>query len=433
MQMAEHRRRSEDTPPGAEQLELYVRDPAIMAEAERLLGGRTRDIRLRGSLARAFRDRSWRQSAKIVRSWMIWVVLLDFLTLTINLFLLPKSVALAMLGPGALLPPAAIGVYLVWRQRRTDRVLGFSLTLGMFVILLATSLTGVAAGGEWHERYLNVMVFIAITGIIIFSVRLQQTLGIAVVALGLYLVFQLQNPHVEVLSTLSAFLFFASGVGATVVARRTMNILAKKAFLLELRDKASVARLAEANERLERLSRTDPLTGVANRRWMSEQLDRLWTAPESKAGSVAMLMCDIDEFKKLNDRLGHAEGDRCLIQVASIIGSCIRGNVDRLARYGGEEFLVLLPGATEELAMEIAERIRRCVADAGIANPGSMVCRTVTMSIGVAVHRFTDDSLTPEQLQSQADAALYVAKRSGRNRAELYWPAGGEAAVPRLA
>jgi diguanylate cyclase (GGDEF)-like protein len=238
---------------------------------------------------------------------------------------------------------------------------------------------------------------------------------------------------VEVLSTLSAFLFFASGVGATVVARRTMTILAHKAFLLELRDKARVAELAEANERLERLSKTDPLTGVANRRWMGELLDRLWTDAGSRTGSIAMLMCDIDEFKKLNDRLGHAEGDRCLVEVASLIGSCIRASVDRVARYGGEEFLVLLPQATEASALEVAERIRRCVADAAIPNPGSRVCPIVTLSIGVAVHRLQPGGPTPEQLQSRADAALYRAKRGGRNRVELHRPGLADEAVPRLA
>jgi diguanylate cyclase (GGDEF)-like protein len=431
--MAARERRAQDPPPGAAQLEPYVRNPAIMSEAERLLGGRTRDIRLRDEIARAFRDRSWRQSAKIIRSWMIWVLILDLLTLTLNLFLLPRTAALAMVGPAALIPPAAIGVYLVWRKRRSDAVLGYSLLLGMFLILLAVSLMGVAAGGEWHERYLNVMVFVAIAGIIIFSVPLQQTLGIAVLALGLYLIFQLQNPHVEVLSTLSAFLFFVSGVGATVVARRTMNILANKAFLLELRDKARVAELAEANERLERLSKTDPLTGVANRRWMGELLDRLWHDAGDRADSIAMLMCDIDEFKKLNDRLGHAAGDHCLVEVASLIDSCIRRDIDSVARYGGEEFLVLLPCATDTVALEVAERIRRSVADAAIPNPASRVCPTVTLSIGVALHRFHADGLTPEQLQSQADAALYRAKRSGRNRVELHRPGLADEAVQRPA
>lgn len=407
---------------GSARLDLYMRDPAIMSQAERLLSGRTRDIRLNGRLARAFRDRSWRQTAKIIRSWMIWVVVLDILTLAINTFLLPRTVTLAMLAPGSVIAPAALVVALIWRKQHSEIILSASLMIGMFVILLAASLTGVAAGGEWHERYLNVMVFIAIAGITIFSVPLWQTLGIAVMALGFYLLFQLQNPRVEVLSTLSAFLFFVCGVGATVVARRTMTILAHKAFLLELRDRRRLAELEEANSRLEQLSRTDPLTGVANRRWMTEMLATLWSDAGGRPGGVAMLMCDIDEFKSLNDRRGHAEGDHCLVEVARIIGNRVRRGVDYVARYGGEEFLVLLPQATETEALEVAERIRQGVAAAAIPNPGSRVCPIVTISIGVAVEPTGTGRSTPEQLQSQADMALYFAKRAGRNRVELYKP-----------
>ncbi|MFC0010768.1 GGDEF domain-containing protein [Devosia nitrariae] len=412
-----------------------MRDPEIMAEAERLLSGRTRDVRLKGRLAEAFRDRSWRQTAKIVRSWMVWVVVLDILTLTINMFLLPRSAALAMLAPGAVIAPAALAVALIWRKQRSDLILSSSLMIGMFIILLAVSLTGIAAGGEWHERYLNVMVFVAIAGITIFSVPQWQTLSIAVMALGLYLLFMLQNPRVEVLSTLSAFLFFASGVSATVVARRTMTILAHKAFLLELRDRRRLAELEEANGQLEELARIDPLTGVANRRWMTQMLDALWNTSEHRSASVAMLMCDIDEFKRLNDRRGHAEGDRCLVEVARIIASRVR-RADYVARYGGEEFLVVLPEATERGALEVAERIRKNVEAAAIPNPGSRVAPVVTISIGVAVEPDDAERMTSEQLQSHADMALYFAKRAGRNRAELYKPkllGLGKRAAPNVA
>lgn len=412
-------RRSQDPPVGSARLDLYVRDPAIMAEADRLLSGRIRHIRLTGELARAFRDRSWRQTATIIRSWMIWVLALDVLILTLNLFLLPTATAFAMLAPGALLLPGAAGVYLVWRRRLSDAVQEGALVVGMFAILLSISLTGVAAGGEWYERYLNVMIFTAVAGITIFNVRMRVTLAIAAMALGLYLSFQLSNPLVEIRSTVSAFFFLAAGIAATVVARRTMNIVASRTFLLELRDKASLSELADANQRLERLSKIDPLTGVANRRWMIELLDRLWTDASGTSRGVAFLMCDVEEFKKLNDTLGHAEGDRCLAEIAGIISNSVRHQVDYLARYGGEEFLVVLPGASEIEALTTAERIRGNVVSAVLPNPESRALPVVTISIGVAVLP-PGSVLTPEQLQSHADAALYVAKRNGRNRVALY-------------
>ena len=199
-----------------------------------------------------------------------------------------------------------------------------------------------------------------------------------------------------------------------------MTILAQQTFLFELRDRRRVAELAEANARLELLASTDPLTGIANRRWMTETLDRLWDGGRKCHGGAAMLMCDIDD-KKLNDHLGHAEGDHCLVGVARIIRENVRRDRDHVARYGGEEFLVLLPGIGEDEAISVAERIRKSVEDAAFPNPASRVSRRVTLSIGVAVQT-TDEAISPEQLQRHADTALYLAKQTGRNRVILHRP-----------
>jgi diguanylate cyclase (GGDEF)-like protein len=394
-------------------------DPAITAEVDRLLARRTRDIRLKGEIKRLFRARVWSQTAKIIRAWMIWVAFLDVLTLALNMLMLPRAIALSMLLPGAIIPPVVLVVVLVWRKPQAPWLQGASLIAGMFLILLSVALVGVSAGGEFYERHLNVMLFVAITAIIIFGIPLAWTVTIAALALGLYLGFQLRNPGIEFGSAVAATLFFASGIFATVAARRIMTILAQKTFLFELRDRRRVAELAEANDRLELLASTDPLTGIANRRWMTETLDHLWGGGRKCPDGAAMLMCDIDHFKKLNDHLGHAEGDRCLVEVASIIRENVRRDCDHVARYGGEEFLVLLPRVDEEEAISVAERIRESVEAAALPNPASRVSRRVTLSIGVAVQA-ADEAISPEQLQRQADAALYLAKQTGRNRVILH-------------
>lgn len=396
-------------------------DPAIAAEVDRLLARRTRDIRLKGEIKRLFRARVWSQTAKIIRAWMIWVALLDVLTLALNMLMLPRGIALSMLLPGAIIPPVVMAIVLVWRKPQASWLQGAWLIAGMFLILLSVALVGVSAGGEFYERHLNIMLFVAITAIIIFGIPLSWTVTIAAEALGLYLIFQLQNPAIEFGSAVAATLFFASGIFATVAARRIMTILAQKTFLFELRDRRRVAELAEANDRLELLASTDPLTGIANRRWMTETLDHLWGGGRQCFDGAAMLMCDIDDFKKLNDHLGHAEGDRCLVEVASIIKENVRRDRDHVARYGGEEFLVLLPGVDEGEAISVAERIRKSVEAAAFPNPASRVSRRVTLSIGVAVQT-ADEAIPPEQLQRQADAALYLAKQSGRNRVLLHRP-----------
>lgn len=391
---------------------------SLIAEAERLLGGRTRDIRLSPALMRAFRDRSFKQTSTIVRSWMNWVIVLDILAVGTNLLLLPHEAAMAMLLPAAFIPPAALLAHWIWRKRRPDWVLDCGLLAGLIVILAAVGLMGMAAGGEFQERYLSIMLFVAVSAIIIFNTPMRVPVIVAVAGMTIYLVLQLLNPALSVYSTVSAFLFFSSGIAAMVVARRTITILAQRTFLLELRDADRAQELITINARLERLSKTDALTGLPNRRYMDETLASLSAAPQAREKSIAVLLCDIDYFKRLNDHLGHAEGDRCLVNIGRVIAEALRPNLDHLARIGGEEFLVVLPGVTSSQAVAIAERLRQRVAELRLPNPKSPLGGIATISIGVAV-KGEGASGTMAQLTVEADEALYAAKAKGRNRVEL--------------
>ncbi len=393
-------------------------NPLLIAEAERLLGGRTRDIRLSRGLRRAFRDRSFKQTSKIVRSWMSWVIVLDILAMGTNLLLLPWEAAMAMLLPAALIPPAALLVHRVWRKRRPDWILDYGLLAGLIAILVAIGLMGMSAAGEFQERYLSIMLFVAVSAIIIFNVPMKISVVVAVAGMAIYLVLQLLNPALSTSSALSAFLFFASGIAAMVVARRTITILAQRTFLLELRDAGRAQELITINARLETLSKTDALTGLPNRRYMDETLASLAAAPETPETAMAVLLCDIDYFKRLNDHLGHAEGDRCLVSVARVIAETLRPNQDHAARIGGEEFMVILSRVTPAQAVAIAERLRQRVAALGLPNPKSPIGGIATISIGVAV-KGEGAVGTMQQLTVEADEALYVAKAKGRNCVEL--------------
>lgn len=413
--------KADDRPQDSDLIESFIRDPQITAEVGRLLSGRTRDIRMKGALAAAFRRRTWRHTASVIRSWMIWVVLIDLFMLLLSLYLLPRGTALGVIASAGLIVPTALGVVFVWRKPRPQAVLDATLMLGMLIILLSVCWMGVVAGGALLDRYLHIMLFVAITSIVIFSVPFIQTVAIASMAMALYLSFHLGFADTDIGTALSGFLFFGSGIGATALARRTMNLLAHKSFLLELRDRQRLAELAQTNRRLERLSKIDGLTGAANRHLLRERLDELW----ERKGEAALLMCDIDDFKALNDHLGHQEGDRCLVEVARIIAACTRSDVDCVARFGGEEFLILLPDTGESQALAVAERIRRKVAAAGLPNPRSRVKPTVTISIGVAATQTEAASLPSETIQRRADTALYHAKRAGRDRVRSWNEAMG--------
>ncbi len=172
-----------------------------------------------------------------------------------------------------------------------------------------------------------------------------------------------------------------------------------------------VARLKRSRQELEALSITDHLTKLFNRKHMMERLTEEASRENRHHHPFSILMLDIDGFKKYNDTFGHLAGDQLLTKVAVIFQEAIR-TVDFAARYGGEEFLIVLPETDLEGACEAAERIRERVANE-TAQPGQGL-PAVTVSIGVAT--FPENGATPEALISSADAALYEAKRRGRNR-----------------
>jgi diguanylate cyclase (GGDEF)-like protein len=172
-------------------------------------------------------------------------------------------------------------------------------------------------------------------------------------------------------------------------------------------------KLRRQNEELERLSTVDALTGLHNRRFLTQRLsDELLRSYREKC-SFTVLMADVDEFKKYNDAFGHPAGDEVLRKVANILLGSTRA-VDCTARYGGEEFAVLLTDTVGEGALQVAERIRARVAAEDF--PG----RKITISIGMA--EFPVHGHSAEAVISRADEALYAAKRAGRNRIERAGP-----------
>ena len=154
----------------------------------------------------------------------------------------------------------------------------------------------------------------------------------------------------------------------------------------------------------------DPLTGAANRGLLEHMLEREVGLVRRYGGALALLMADVDHFKQVNDRFGHATGDGSLVAVADCIAGCVRGS-DTLFRYGGEEFCVLLPHTGARGAWRLAERVRNAVGALRI--PAGTDTIRLTVSLGVASLAGGDQAT---DLLRKADAALYRSKQSGRNR-----------------
>jgi diguanylate cyclase (GGDEF)-like protein len=167
---------------------------------------------------------------------------------------------------------------------------------------------------------------------------------------------------------------------------------------------------------------TDGLTGLPNKRAVTDAMKRMFAQASTTASPLALLLLDLDHFKQINDQRGHPVGDQVLANVGAVLRSVLRTR-DFAGRNGGEEFAILLPDTGLPAALEIAERVRAAVEE--ISLPGTDV--SVTASLGVV--GFPDHATSLDRLEWLADAALYLAKRQGRNRVELADPAAGDPAA----
>jgi len=215
---------------------------------------------------------------------------------------------------------------------------------------------------------------------------------------------------------LSRAAFSAEGLDGVQLIAGQLAVSLDNAMLnasLERKVAERTEALGLANERLAELSHTDPLTGLANRRRLTEVLHSMWHSAVAQHVPLSALMIDIDHFKSYNDRYGHPAGDRCLRRVAAAVAECVRSG-DLVARYGGEEFIVLLSEVGPATAQDVAQRIRRAVRALEQPHEESSF-GIVTVSIGVSSLNPSQES-SPDRLVEEADTRLYRAKRSGRDQ-----------------
>ncbi len=173
--------------------------------------------------------------------------------------------------------------------------------------------------------------------------------------------------------------------------------------------------LASANRELEKLSRQDGLTGIANRRYFDSYLVTEVRRGARERQPLSLILSDVDHFKAFNDCYGHQAGDDCLRRVAAALSSAGRRPADLAARYGGEEFAMVLPGTALEGAVDVAQAVSRVVDGLAIPHARSAVDQKVTLSQGI-VSLTLEKETSSEDLIQRADQALYMAKQQGRNR-----------------
>jgi diguanylate cyclase (GGDEF)-like protein len=174
-------------------------------------------------------------------------------------------------------------------------------------------------------------------------------------------------------------------------------------------------RIAGQREILMKLSNTDALTKLSNRRAFDEYIEKAWEDARKKSRLVSVMMMDVDRFKLYNDNFGHIVGDQCLVSIAKAISSKFQRRGDMLARFGGEEFVAVIINEPDEDVLKFAQNIRAGVEALRISNPRNKQNPYITLSIGLA-SRVPAEGENPYSLIELADAALYAAKQMGRNR-----------------
>lgn len=263
--------------------------------------------------------------------------------------------------------------------------------------------------------YLMALVMVLLFNGSIVRTPFWKALLIDTLVIGMFFgcLFLLENPPWNVMLALS--LILVSTAFFTLYSSYVLEHEDRTNWLMQGQEHQLVQALNRANHQLERLSRSDALTGLANRRHFDEFLAQLWQRARQSGRAIALLMMDVDHFKAYNDRYGHPQGDTCLRQLGAVLRRQLRRPGDLVARFGGEEFVAVLHDAPLPEAMAAAERVRLGVQALALPHDSAPGSGQVTLSVGVSSCA-PGQVGSPQALIAAADAALYQAKSQGRNR-----------------
>jgi diguanylate cyclase (GGDEF)-like protein len=388
-----------------------------IAEIDRLSRRGFQKLALPGPLESGFE-----QSTLVQRSERIWVegliaiglfniyVIADYL-IRGGASWLPLQVRLCLVTPLALL----VNISMRWSPNKIYRETSIALVSCLIGIthLYLESNTNAASSAYAQVGLIVTVIFVNV----VMRLQFMYALTASAVLFSSDLIFIRLDHFLDAPQKLLGITLAVCAVSMTVVANYSVGREERLAYLMRLRSEIQSRELSFLNVELQKMSYIDSLTGLANRHSYELQFEKLWSEAVDSGGCLSAIVIDIDNFKMTNDTRGHLYGDRVLARVASLLLQSLRCKDDFAARFGGEEFVVLLPGATREGAMIVAERIRKLVEVAGspaLPEPGSHP-RLSTISCGVATC-WPSDANCQEDLLDSADKALYMAKSSGRNR-----------------
>jgi len=380
---------------------------------EALLRMPTYGLKLPRDLRKLFVRRTHHDARLVTAAWCFWVSFLVLSSGGFDFALVPSPVLPGVLAFRMVLT-ASLGL-VGWLLLRGVLIDFAGLLLGVpcvMSVLFSGFLGATGHNDALLTTYMNEALMLNASAIIFAGFDLSFCFGIFCICLPLIIAFVLKSDVRPYAARLAIASFDACAMGTLIYGRYLQNLVLARLFLLNYSQELRNAEAAVREKALSDMAYIDPLTEIPNRRYFDEICDSMAGSTKSLV-PVCMCMIDIDHFKKLNDSLGHLQGDRCLKLIGAAIRNSLRNPADIVARYGGEEFVLVLPRTSLAAAKECAERVRLAVENLEHPNPGSPF-GIVTASIGVA--ELTTPPLRPRELLRNADQALYAAKTSGRNR-----------------
>jgi diguanylate cyclase (GGDEF)-like protein len=395
--------------PSIDRVLEWIDAQELWSEIEDKASSDSRVVRLSKPLADICRRLSWNIDRRIAVHCFCGVAFVMWLSMPFDYMVAPHALSVVLLGHGLLTLLALVAALLAWV--RIEWQMWQGVTACWFVVsgMIAALMTGFQVGGADCERFVIIGFFGMAASVALLPIGTWWTAAGTLVLNAIFLISQFANPGVDGASGLLFTLYCSLISGALVWARSQINSRQARAILLRLTE-------ARASRLMKHMALTDALTGLYNRKAMTEAFDDIIRhAPAGMALSVAMI--DIDDFKRLNDSLGHAAGDQALRAIGAIFSRILVPGRLICGRIGGEEFLILMPKATENAARQTITSLMRELDDMNLSNPGSRVADRVTLSAGVVtVIIRANQSHHPEHLMRHADLALYEAKQTGRSR-----------------
>ena len=377
---------------------------------ERALSRSWAKIALDVELEAEYQDRTERKRRITIAGWLCVTVLANLSTLPLDYMVGQFQLGLT-LRLGVATPIYFLAVLVLLRG--PERAQGVAVVLPLVTFVSVVAFLGLQVGPPHSDRYLMAIGLMLLFNTIVVPTSFRHAVkAILFSALALFaLAYVEKGPDAN---TLSLCAFITVGSILPLIVRFRAEKTSRDAFLVQLRDELKSAQLLALTKALGELADTDPLTGLRNRRSLSETLNREWSEACARSDWFGILMIDIDRFKLFNDTAGHDAGDRCLEQVALALQSETVRHGHYVARFGGEEFTTIISGLPPTAALQIAEALRRAVEDLAMPHPGYSDGTVVTVSIGAAVLQPSGHE-TAQEVIDAADRALYKAKANGRN------------------